>query len=131
MSTFLTTLFAIAVAALPVDIPFERGDRMPDFSRVGYRWGDVEIPTVKVVKKLKAPKDGSDATALIQDAIDGMKKPGAILLTAGTYNVGGPINIKKSGVVLRGEGQDKTILVCTGTAQRTFINIDSGANRAL
>ena len=123
MTSFLTLLVSLLAAALPVDIPFKNGDQMPDFSRVGYRWSDVEIPTVKVVRKLKAPKDGSDATALIQKAIDGMKKPGAILLKAGTYNIEGTIRIRRSGVVLRGEGQDKTILFCKGRPQRDLIKI--------
>ena len=123
MHNLITILLSVLVSALPVDIPFQRGDQMPDFSRVGYRWGDVEIPTVKVVKKLKPPKDGSDATELIQKAIDGLKKPGAILLTAGTYNVEGTLTIRKSGVVLRGEGQDKTIMVCKGNTQHALIEI--------
>ncbi|MBQ9548771.1 MAG: hypothetical protein IJV01_06420 [Bacteroidales bacterium] len=116
-------LVSLLAAALPVEIPFQRGDQMPDFSRVGYRWGDVEIPTVPVVKTLKAPKDGADATALIQKAIDGLKKPGAILLTAGTYNIEGTLYIRRDGVVLRGEGQDKTILFCKGQPQRNLIEI--------
>ena len=123
MHSFITLLVSVLAAALPVEIPFQRGDQVPDFSRVGYRWGDVEIPTVKVVRKLKAPKDGSDATALIQEAIDGMKKPGAILLKAGTYNIEGTIRIRRSGVVLRGEGQDKTILFCKGKTQHSLIEV--------
>ena len=131
MSTFLSILVSILATALPVEIPFERGDQMPDFSRVGYRWGDVEIPTVKVVKKLKPPKDGSDATALIQEAIDNLKKPGAILLTAGTYNIKGSLHIRRSGVVLRGEGQDKTVLVCCGRSQKNLLTIGVRFKRIL
>lgn len=90
-------IMALAVT-LPVEIPFRDGDSMPDFSRVGYRWGDVEIPSVKVVKTLTPPRDGADATGLIQEAIDQMDEPGAILLKAGTYNVSGSIHINRSGV---------------------------------
>ena len=51
LSVLCFILMALTVTS-PVDIPFRNGDSMPDFSRVGYRWGDVEIPEVKVVKKL-------------------------------------------------------------------------------
>ena len=85
------------------------GGTILDFSRVGYRYGDREIPAVPVVRVLKAPKHGADATALIQQAIDEVAalpyhKRGAILLKAGVYNVDGTININESGIVLRGEG---------------------------
>lgn len=116
----ISFLLATAVASL---FTLPHGDQIPDYSRVGYRWGDVEIPTVKVVTTLKAPKDGSDATALIQDAIDNMKKPGAILLKAGTYNVFGTIRINRDGVVIRGEGQNKTIVFAAGAKQRSLFKI--------
>ena len=123
MHSILSILLAV-VLAVPVQIPFpHEGDQLPDFSRVGYRWGDVEIPTVKVIKKLAPPKNGGDATELIQNVIDGLRKPGAILLTAGTYNVEGTLYIRRSGVVLRGEGQDKTIIVCKGNTQHSLIEV--------
>lgn len=119
----LKLILASAISAFMMSIPHpHEGDRIPDFSRVGYRWGDKPIPTVKVVKTLKAPAGGADATDLIQNAIDNMSAPGAILLKAGVYNIDGPINIFRSGVVLRGEG-DATVLVCTGTRQRSLITI--------
>lgn len=83
------------------------GDIIPDFSRVGYRWGDVDIPSISVVKILTPPAGGADATKLIQDAINDISR-GTILLTKGVYNISGVININKSGIVLRGEGNDPT-----------------------
>ncbi len=118
-------LIAILLLALTVnpidDIPFRNGDSMPDFSRVGYRWGDVDIPDVKVVRELTPPKDGSDATRLIQEAIDEMVEPGAILLKPGTFNVYGTIRINRDGVVLRGAGVRRTKVVAAGREQRTLI----------
>lgn len=78
-----------------------------DFSRVGYRWGDAEIPTVAVVATLTPPADGADATNLIQSAID-KTVAGAIVLKKGVYNISGTIRIGKSGIVLRGEGDTET-----------------------
>ncbi|MBO7070700.1 MAG: hypothetical protein J6W09_05335 [Bacteroidales bacterium] len=114
---------------LPVEIPFEREDHMPDFSRVGYRWGDVPIPDVKTVKRLRAPKNGQDATEIIQKAIDGMKRPGAILLGAGIWNVSGSIHLDRSGVVIRGEGKGKTVVVATGKVQRSLFEIGKRTHR--
>lgn len=92
-------------------------DEIPDFSRVGYHWGDKEIPDVPVKMTLEAPEDGADATALILNALNTVETPGAVLLKAGTYNVSDIIRITRSGVVLRGEGEGKTILYGTATTQ--------------
>lgn len=92
---------------------FDNEDRIVDFSRVGYRWSDEQLPSVEVVKTISAPEDGADATALIQNAIYEVgalplkgRHRGAILLKAGTYNVFGRLLIGKSGIVLRGEGSN-------------------------
>ncbi len=113
-------------------IPDERGNIIPDFSRVGYHMGDKELPQVKVVKTVYPSGSGS-SQAIIQDAIDEVSemKPdkdgfrGAILLKRGTYNIPGSIMIKTSGIVLRGEGSDGngTKLIATGKEKRTLINV--------
>ena len=82
-----------SVSAVPVD-----------FSRVGYMWGEKPIPDYPVQVTLTPPADGSDATALIQDALNKVKTPGAVLLKAGVYNVSGALVMERDGVVLRGEG---------------------------
>ncbi len=89
--------------------PDNDGGTILDFSRVGYHYGDVENPDIPIVKKIKPPKRGADATELIQQAVDEVaalpyKQRGAILLKAGLYNVSGSIRIKDSGIVIRGEG---------------------------
>lgn len=109
------------------------GDMIPDFSRVGYQWGDKEIPLVAVVKTLEPPANGGDATALIQDAINGATN-GAILLKKGVYNISGTIKLNKSGIVLRGEGNDETngtVLVATGTTKRDLIVICGSGSRSV
>ena len=97
-------------------------DVIPDFSRVGYMWGDKDIPEYDVVTTLTPPAGGADATQLIQDAIDAVRGNGTILLKAGTYNVSGSINLNKSGVVLRGEGSS-TVIKATGTDDRNLIQM--------
>ena len=125
-------------AALGLD-PDENGETLLDFSRVGYRWGDEEIPNLPVVRTLEPPAGGADATALINGAIAELAaKPlvqrGAILLKAGEYRVAGVIALNVSGIVLRGEGRSETTgtrLVATSTAPGfdasgepdTFLNV--------
>ena len=87
-------------------------DTVPDFSRVGYHAGDRPLPVYPVVRTLSPPQNGEDATALIQEAIDGMTGTGAILLKAGVWNVEGLIYLDRSGVVLRGEGENTIIRAC-------------------
>ena len=101
-----------------------------NFSFVGYRYGMEEIPDVPVQLTLNAPADGADATAMIQDALDKVQAPGAVLLKAGEYKIGTSLKIGRSGVVLRGEGE-KTVLKATGTVQRTLVSIGNGTQRTV
>lgn len=106
-----------------------RGNRIPDFSNVGYRGGGVALPEAPVRATL-SPAEG-DAGARIQAAIDEVAKlapdehgiRGAVLLKKGRYPIAGTLRLHTGGVVLRGEGQGKdgTILVATGAKQRSLI----------
>lgn len=117
--------------------PDEQGNVIPDFSHVGYKMGDEAIPDIPV-KVTVSPVDGDDG-ATIQAAIDQVAAMtadangfrGAVLLTAGTYQVSGQIVIDASGVVLRGEGDTDagTVIIAEGTSQRELIKVDNGASR--
>jgi|GEM_PF-1572284 len=97
---------------------------LPDFSYAGYMGGGVALPERAAipVKSTLYPSSG-DNTGQIQDAIDyvsGLTPDangfrGAVLLTAGTYELAGGLHIAANGVVVRGEGQgdDGTILLGT------------------
>lgn len=121
----------ISSSAMPD--PDEDGNIIPDFSRVGYQWGDEAIPTVAVVKTLYPLGIGEDATSMIQDAIDEVaalpeSERGAILLTAGEYRVSSTLYIKANGIVLRGVGNGEdyntnTVLYYTATSSSDFIEI--------
>ncbi|HVG15677.1 MAG TPA: hypothetical protein VM935_11975 [Chitinophagaceae bacterium] len=110
----------------------EKGNIIPDFSRVGYYHGDKEIPSVAVIKTI-TPSAGAEQD--IQSAIDEVsKKPlgkdgfrGAILLKKGTYTINGQISIQESGIVLRGEGDD-TKLIAAGTTKRALIKVTGKGN---
>ncbi len=117
----------------------EQGNRIPDFSHAGYKGGGVPLPTVPVVLTI-SPVDGDD-TASIQAAVDAVGAMpvladgyrGAVLLTAGVYDVAGTIRMNKSGVVLSGVGDgddpaSNTILRRTGTSQAHVIKAGGGSD---
>lgn len=91
--------------------PDEKGNTIPDFSRVGYYGGDKPVPEVAVVKVVEPSANGS-SQEIIQAAIDEISKKdpdkngfrGTILLKKGIYIIPGTIRIEANGIVLRGEG---------------------------
>ena len=97
----------------------EKGNRIPDFSGVGYKNSEVPIPDVPVVLEV-SPVTG-DNRSQIQDAIrlvagmplqaNGFR--GAIKFRKGTYDISSSLTIHASGIVLRGEG-DSTLFRATG-----------------
>ena len=110
----------------------EKGNIIPDFSRVGYHQGDKDIPQVKIVKVV-VPSSGSESQTAIQKAIDDLSRlplndqgfRGAILLKKGIYLIPGSLRISASGIVLYGEGcgEDGTVLIATGTEKRSLLKI--------
>ncbi len=97
--------------------PLPNGDRIPDFSTVGYNYGNTPLPDepggyqVPVVVTLE-PLPG-DQTDRIQAAVDFIAtRPlvngfrGALLLKAGRWEIHSVnrITVRTSGIVIRGEG---------------------------
>ncbi len=119
--------------------PDEKGNIIPDFSHVGYRYGDEPIPWIETLVEIE-PVEGDDGAA-IQAAIQSLYHVtpdengfrGAVLLKKGTYRVSGQIRIAASGIVLRGEGDtdDGTVIIAEGTSQRDLIRVDNGASRTI
>jgi len=113
----------------------EKGNRLPDFSYVGYHSGEKALPDVPVKITLE-PEEGDDIKR-IQNAIDEIGKlpfdknghRGALLLKSGIYKVDGSLFINKSGVVLRGQGNgpNGTVIVAAGyddyKYKRTLIEV--------
>lgn len=92
----------------------ELGNRILDYSGCGYLGGKEGIPQVPTRVVVK-PGDGDDR-ARIQAAIDQVSAMspdangyrGAVLLTAGEYQLSASLNITTSGIVLRGVGESET-----------------------
>lgn len=119
--------------------PDELGNIIPDFSQVGYQYGDVPIPEIATLVEV-SPVDGDDG-ATIQAAVNSLYNVepdengfrGAVLLKAGVYQVSGQIKISASGIVLRGEGDTDsgTVIIAEGTSDRDLIKVDNGSSRSL
>lgn len=109
----------------------KRGNRVPDFSHAGYQGGGVPIPHVPA-KITVEPESGDDGNR-IQAAIDYVSKldpdssgfRGAVQLLPGEYKVDGQLEIRRSGVILRGAGSDSkgTRIIATGKSRRTLIQV--------
>ncbi|MDX1928670.1 MAG: DUF6298 domain-containing protein [Pirellulaceae bacterium] len=104
-----------------------RGNRVPDYSHCGYQGGNSKIPDVQAIVLVEA--DNNDATERIQAAIDFVSElpvkadglRGAVLMGSGDFHVSGQLNIRRSGVVLRGSKQ--TTIFATGHDRRALIRI--------
>ena len=106
------------------DGPQLTDDTIPDFSYVGYKWGEKELPTVsgeysKVVE-LPSP-NGTDDTAMIQSYIDEASEGTILKFKAAEYRVAGLIALNRSGVVLQGavdaSGLPATRIIAVGRTE--------------
>ena len=99
-----------------------KGNKIPDFSGVGYMNSEEPIPNVRVVKTVY-PVIG-DNLQNVQQAINEVSTypldangfRGAILFKSGLYQISDTVKIATSGIVLRGEG-NATEFKGTKTAQ--------------
>jgi hypothetical protein len=111
-----------------------KGDRILDFSYAGYMGGGVALP-VAAVKQTVSPSGGDDTSAIAAAIAAVSALPmtnglrGAVLLTAGTFNVSGSLAISASGVVLRGSGSAAggTVVNVTGTP-RTLLHFSGSGS---
>jgi len=118
-----TTLVYPGTDGKLIYIPDSLGNKIPDFSNAGYKGGGMSIPYV-AIKETVWPVLGDNSTN-IQAAIDRVSAltpdasgvRGAVLLKMGTYPLEKPINIKASGVVLRGEGMSDIGTILIGKIQ--------------
>ncbi|SDW21711.1 hypothetical protein SAMN05444410_101538 [Hydrobacter penzbergensis] len=123
-----------------VYMPDEKGNTIPDFSRVGFYGGDRSIPDIPIVKTISAT--GADDQQLIQQAIDEVSnRPldatgfrGAILLKRGLYKIATSLRLEASGVILRGEGntENGTRIQLTAATQMPLLRVTgSGTPREI
>jgi hypothetical protein len=118
--------------------PTDSADGLPDFSGVGYRNGEADLPDPPVVMTV-APGEGDD-TARVQAGIDavGQRPPdatgyrGTLLLLPGTFEIDGALQVRRDGVVIRGSGSDAdtgTTLVATKREPHVLFFVSGQGNR--
>lgn len=113
----------------------QRGNRILDFSFCGYRNSGEAIPDVEVIYTL-SPSENDSFTiqghidALAARPMNAQGQRGAILLKKGTYYLDEPLRITASGIVLRGESKEETVLVKRGVDRGAVIYIEGEENRA-
>ncbi|MFC2084547.1 T9SS type A sorting domain-containing protein [Bacteroidota bacterium] len=120
----------------------EEGNSIPDFSYAGYKNGNDTIPFIPVVKTI-SPIEGDNSSHIKNAIFDlALNNPpdangfrGALLLEAGIYEIHGTLEIKNSGVVLRGVGDgdnpdSNTIIYgkSNSPSKRTIMVVGGGSN---
>jgi hypothetical protein len=109
-----------------------------DFSFAGYEAGRA-VPSVKGVLAVKP--SGGDDTALLQGALDRVASMpvgadgfrGTVVLSSRRFRVKGQLQMRVSGVVLRGAGSgaNGTVVVAEGMGRRTLIEVGAEKISAL
>ena len=82
----------------------------PNWTRCGVEGGIPDVKTVCHLKDFGGTPDGSDISAALDAACTaaGEKGGGAVLLGEGTFTLARPVTVRHDGVVLRGQGAEKT-----------------------
>ena len=127
-----TSLVSVGANGKLVYTADSKGNKIPDFSGVGYMNSEEPIPNVQVVKTVY-PVSG-DNLQNVQQAIDEVSTypldangfRGAILFKSGLYEISDTVKIATSGIVLRGEG-NATEFKGTKTAQFSLFYFSSNA----
>lgn len=117
--TLASSGFVELVENLPEDQLTD--DIIPDFSTVGYHWGEAEFPDYSNTVQLPAPS-GSDDTEMIQSAIDSAPEGTVIQFQAGRYIVDGMIIVDRNAIILRGYGKRETEIFARGTLALDDVN---------
>ncbi len=125
----------------------DTGDRIEDFSTVGYKGGLVPLPTYSSVvtpeRIVTVTPTAGDNLSNLQAAINKVAAMsvntngfrGVVQLAPGNYNISAGLSINTDGVIFRGSGQGgntavDSILSYTGTSQIDMIHVDSSASRS-
>jgi hypothetical protein len=108
-----------------------------DFSYAGYRNGGSPLPAnahATLFEVVADPSGQIDATAAVQSAIDLAEQAGGgvVHIGAGLFRCDGQLRVSASGIVLRGDGSDRTRLHFTkheGMTDRSHIEFRGAVTR--
>lgn len=105
-----------------------------DYSTCGYHASERNIPDVRNAVYVGCKAGNGDSHDILQRAIDYVSTlktdkdgvRGAILLGEGTFYIDKPLRISASGVILRGSGRGKTVIVKRGFERGALLYIEGG-----
>ncbi len=105
---------------------------IPNVAFAGYAYGEKPLPEPPVVADVKsegAKGDGrtDDTDAFLSAIAKAGEKGGAVSIPAGEYKLTDVLAITKPGVVLRGEGPDKTILAFEKPLAQSSLSFMTGS----
>ncbi|KAF9163771.1 hypothetical protein DFQ26_002146 [Actinomortierella ambigua] len=136
-------------SALAYEAYNHHGDRIMDFSMVGWNEGNSPLPDARKIPVLEqlfpragaeSDRDQGDDSVRIQEALDRalkhvagavtsetMEPLGAVVLERGVYRLSHPLTIKGSGILFRGDPEGGTRIVCQwpSSGYRYAIEINS------
>lgn len=98
------------------DYALPDGRFLHDFSWAGYRAGEEPLPEslpaplLSVLDQGADPSGAADSTGAIQATLDALSSGGTALLPEGLYRVEGALHVTRDGVVISGDGPDKTFV---------------------
>jgi len=98
----------------PADVVGPDGIVYPNWTKCGVQGGIPDVEAFGTVEDFgaKADDDGDDSEALAKACeAAGEAGGGAVLLGEGTYYLDRPVTVRHDGVVIRGQGADKTRLI--------------------
>ncbi|MDX9979943.1 MAG: right-handed parallel beta-helix repeat-containing protein, partial [Lentisphaeria bacterium] len=98
----------------PADVLGPDGIVYPNWTRVGVDGGIPKVPVAATIEQFggRANDEADDSAALAAACAQvGAGGGGAVQLGAGTYYLDQPVNIRHSGVVIRGAGRERTKIV--------------------
>lgn len=119
-SLVLLTALAVAVPSVRAETSrlwgksgedWTPASRIPDFSFAGYRSARAPLPTQPAVVNVMSFGAKGDGRSDDSDAfLAAIRAGGVIMIPRGRYRITKQLEVRKSGVVLRGEGADNTVL---------------------
>lgn len=100
-----------------------------DYSTCGYHASEQNIPDVKNAVYVSCNGDSQAKLQLAIDYVSSLKpdkdgRCGAVLLGEGTFFIDKPLRINTPGVVIRGSGRDKTVIVKRGFDRGALLYIE-------
>jgi hypothetical protein len=121
--TVLLTAFLVIASTAPGRAQIIPDDRTIDWSDAGIPGGIPERTTICATIDAATYGTGTtDATAALQDAIDGCPDDQVVYIPAGTYMTTGTVHLY-SHKTIRGDGPGQTILSYQGGGNRSILDI--------